>query len=119
MYFFTAVYSLPMLIACVVGLVLVRTRARALPPRSARLATLGLSALLASTAVSMAWQVSLPFLVRSDMSLYTTVAGVEWLVSAAFSVAGLGLLIAAVLARSAPPAAGPYPYPAPQPPFIQ
>ncbi|MFI5842898.1 hypothetical protein ACIA8K_24640 [Catenuloplanes sp. NPDC051500] len=115
MYFFAAVTSLPMLIACVAGLVLVRARARALPPRTTRLATAGLAALLASTVASMGWQVALPFLIRKDMSLYTMAAGVQWVLTAGLAVAGLGLLIAAVLTRSAP-AAGPYP--APQPPFI-
>ncbi|MDR7281038.1 hypothetical protein [Catenuloplanes atrovinosus] len=120
MSFFTAVFHLPMLVACVTGLVLVRARARSLAPRTARLATLGLALLLASGIVSMVWEITLPWVFQSsDRSLYSVVAGVHWLISTALSVGGLGALIAAVLSRSGRAQPWEAADPGPRPPFIQ
>ncbi|MDP9797429.1 protein-S-isoprenylcysteine O-methyltransferase Ste14 [Catenuloplanes nepalensis] len=120
MFFFAAVTSLPMLIAAVAGLALVRARARSLPARSARFATIGLALVLASTVLGMIWQIATPGVLEAvGTSLFGLYSFGQWIVTGGLSVAGLALLIAAVLARATPRNPWEAVDQGPRPPFIQ
>ncbi|GAB7050358.1 hypothetical protein JCM9534A_54840 [Catenuloplanes indicus JCM 9534] len=102
------------------GLVLVRTRAGSLPPRTARFATIGLALLLASTVLGMFWQIATPMVIEATgTSLFGVYSFAQWIVTGGLSVAGLALLIAAVLARATPRNPWEAADPGPRPPFIQ
>ncbi|GAB7043582.1 MULTISPECIES: hypothetical protein [Catenuloplanes] len=120
MYFFATVTSLPTLIAGVVGLVLVRTRAGSLPPRTTRFATVGLTLTLVSTVLGTIWQIVTPMVIQAaGTSLFGIYSFGQWIVTGGLSVAGLALLIAAVLARATPRNPWEAADPGPRPPFIR
>lgn len=121
MYFFATLTSLPVLIGCVVGLILVRQRRGSLPQRTVTLASLGLAVTLLATVLGMVWQLAIVWLYQLDRSLFTVASTAQWVLTAGLSTAGLGLLVAAVLSRGTPqhPWAAADPYRFPQPPVNQ
>lgn len=114
--------QLPILAVLVLGLILLSTPGRRLPPRSLLLARAGLCAMLAECIGSMAWTLILPQvfmrasyeggLVR-NFGIASALVG--FLLAVLFAT-GVGLLVAALLSARdpAPPAA--YPAPGPVPP---
>lgn len=99
---------LPMLAVLVAGFVLVSARGRAIGPRSAGLARLGLAVLTVTVVLQLAWSVALPRVLSSLDS--TTRFGIASFVIGMFlallSAAGIALILAAVVTR-APAGPGP------------
>jgi hypothetical protein len=96
-------FQLPIVALLITGLVLVGTRSARIGPRSVLFARLGLGLFLLDTVLSVAWIVLLPQFARSisyssmRLGQLSTLYG---LVTTALSLAAVGLLIAAVVARS-------------------
>jgi hypothetical protein len=107
-YVFSALLGqIPMLAVLVIGFVLVGTRRSRLGPRSATLAMAGLGFLTFDHVLQTLWTVLFPRLVASlDLrpSGFGMISFTVGLVLALLTAVGIGLLIAALVTRSPPPA---------------
>src|SRR5690242_4140811 len=98
--------QLPVLAALVVGLVLLAGQGNRLPPRSRLLARFGLVLLLIERLVSLAWSAFVPqLLARLDLDngvvhTYAIASALVGFLLALLAAAGIGLLVAALLAFS-------------------
>lgn len=112
LFFGVLVGQLPILAVLVVGLILLTQQAAALPPRSRQLGRAGLAVLLGESVAAMVWSVLLPQLIyqlgSGSVSTYGLINAGVGLVLALLSAAGVGLLIAAVLAARQPSSPPPY-----------
>jgi hypothetical protein len=103
------IVQLPVLAVLVTGLVLVGVRRARLGPRVGHLALAGLGVLALQAALSLAWSLAFPYLVSArtgaDYSIRElgVLSGLVSIILGLFFIAGVGLLIAAVLARATPP----------------
>ncbi|MET0423888.1 MAG: hypothetical protein ABW046_08440 [Actinoplanes sp.] len=119
-FFGTLVVQLPLLAVLILGLVLLSAGGRRLPGRAGLLARCGLGVLLAHSVAATVWSVLLPQLIlRSDFHVgaartFGIASSIVGLLLSALFAAGIGLLIAALLAARRPDP-GPYPPGAPQP----
>jgi hypothetical protein len=104
------IVQLPVLAVLVTGLVLVGVRRGRLGPRVGNLALAGLGVLALQAALSLAWSFAFPYLVSARTSADYSIrelgvlSGLVSIILGLLFIAGVGLLIAAVLARAAPPA---------------
>ena len=121
-FFGTFVVQLPVFAVLVLGLILLGTQGRRLPPRSLLLARAGLAVMLAEALASMTWTALLPqFFAEFGydggfIHTYGVATAIVGFVLSVLFALGVGLLIAAVLAfLPAPHPAGPVP-PGPVPP---
>ncbi|GIE08908.1 hypothetical protein [Paractinoplanes ferrugineus] len=123
-FFGTFLVQAPVFGVLVVGLVLLGTQGRRLPPRSRQLARLGLVIMLVEGAASMLWTALLPQLLsrmsyeRGFVQTYGIASAIFGIIMSLLVAAGLGLLIAALLAarQPAPPPPGAAPTPWGPPP---
>jgi len=112
----------PVLLVLMIGLILLASPGRRLPPRSVLLARAGLVVMLVETLSSSAWTVLLPQLfARSGSGAdFVRSFGLVWglvnLLMAIVFAAGLALVVAALLGARTPSDPGPPP-PFPGPPF--
>lgn len=96
------VFALPALIVLVAGLVLLTARRRAVGPRATGLAIAGAAVLLAGAVVNVVWASSVPWVLRTDgqIGAFAMMSAGVGILTAILHATGLGLLIAAVLARA-------------------
>jgi hypothetical protein len=96
------VVQLPMIAVLVAGIVLLVTRRATLAARSAQLAVAGCVSVLVGTLGSLAWSLSIPVLITdvgpNNLGVLSFVVGGTLIL---LDAAGLGLLIAGVLAGGA------------------
>jgi len=94
--------QLPVVAVLVVGIMLLVTRRATLAPRSARLALAGCVTVLVGTLGGLAWSLAIPVLITdvglSNLAVLSFVVGGTLML---LEAAGLGLLIAGVLAGGA------------------
>jgi hypothetical protein len=106
-FFGIAVVQLPVLVALIVGLVLLAGPGRQLPPRSRLLARFGLILLLVERLVALAWSAFVPqLLAQLDLDggvvhTYAIASALVGFLLALLAAAGIGLLVAALLAARA------------------
>jgi hypothetical protein len=107
--FSTVVGHLPVLAVLIAGLVLIGTRRARIGPRAAMFGQLGAGVLLVAEVLQLGWGMAFPSIVSAldyDSSRYQAISiAVSLLLSLLFA-AGIGLLVAAVVAR-APGSGGP------------
>jgi hypothetical protein len=106
LFFGTFVGQLPILAVLVVGLILLSQQGARLPGRSRQLGRAGLVVLLAESVAAMVWSVLLPQIIyqvgSGRVRTYALLNAGVGLVLALLSAAGVGLLVAAVLAARQP-----------------